>query len=241
MQGPGTRGTSKGLRNWWRINCSLTPVTPTLSQVSKEATIKQVPAWGDGGLARGALVFEEQRLRGTGARCMHQGGHWMPKATEHQTRSPPSRAWRGHHSELGRLLKGSHSAPGERGGRGTAHLLRPRVGTSTSVPLASKGVSLPNPASCQGPRPSPAGARVAAGSMLSQPLTRDGTIRRQEGVPGHRPDTWDRWAGSAKLMLLTSRALPGLCPPGVSSTPPSGDNRKCLQTSPGGEGDKIGT
>lgn len=112
MQGPGTRGTSKGLRNWWRINCSLTPVTPTLSQVSKEATIKQVPAWGDGGLARGALVFEEQRLRGTGARCMHQGGHWMPKATEHQTRSPPSRAWRGHHSELGRLLKGSHSAPG---------------------------------------------------------------------------------------------------------------------------------
>ena len=115
------------------------------------------------------------------------------------------------------------------------------MGTSTPVPLASKGVSFPNPAPCQGPRPSPAGARVPAGSMLSQPLTRDGTIRRQEGVPGHRPDTWDRWAGSAKLLLLTSRALPGPCPPGAGSTPPSGDNRKCLQTSPGGEGDKIGT
>ena len=127
------------------------------------------------------------------------------------------------------------------GGGGTVHLLRPRVGTSTPVPLASKGVSFPNPAPCQGPRPSPAGARVPAGSMLSQPLTRDGTIRRQEGVPGHHPDTWDRWAGSAKLLLLTSRALPGPCPPGAGSTPPSGDNRKCLQTSPGGEGDKIGT
>ena len=42
MWGPGTWGTSKGLQNWWRINCSLTPVTPTLSRVSKEAAIKQV-------------------------------------------------------------------------------------------------------------------------------------------------------------------------------------------------------
>lgn len=169
MRGPGTWGTSKGLWNWWRINCSLTPVTPTLSRVSKEATIKQVLAWADRGLAWGALVFEEQRLRGTGARCLHCGGHWMPKATEHQTGSPPTRVWRGHQSELGRLLKGCHSARGRGGGANSP------PAEAEGPALHQKGVSLPNPTSCQGPGPSPAGARVPAGSMLSQPLTQDGT------------------------------------------------------------------
>lgn len=154
---------------------------------------------------------------------------------------PPTRAWRGHQSELGRLLKGSHSAPGGGWGGRDSPPAEAEGGTSTPVPLASQRVSLLSPASCQGHGPSPAGARVPAGSVLSQPFTQDGTIRRQEGVPGHHPDTWDRWAGSAKLGLLTSRGLPGPYPPGSGSTPPGGDNRKCLPTCPGREAHKIGT
>lgn len=137
MRGPGSRGTSEGLWNWWRINCSLTPVTPTLLRVSKEAAIKQ--AWADGGLARGALAFEEQRLRGTGARCLHHGGHWMPKAAEHQTGSSHSSV-EGAPERAGQAVKGQPLGTWRGvGGGGTAHLLRSRVVPPPQSPLHHKG------------------------------------------------------------------------------------------------------
>lgn len=52
---------------------------------------------------------------------------------------PPTRAWRGHQSKLGRLLKGSHSAPG--GGAGVRRDSPPAEaegGTSTPAPLHQK-------------------------------------------------------------------------------------------------------